>query len=111
MRTRDSWDPETDPPPDLLLEIEVSRSLLNRVAICAVLRIPEVWRFDGERIRVHCLQPDGTYQPGGQSHLFPEIPLHEVVIFLNRVTTPDYLTAVEEFRAWLRQILGKPPIA
>ena len=26
------------------------------------------------------------------------------------IKTGDYLTAVQEFRAWLRQILGKPPI-
>jgi Uma2 family endonuclease len=111
MRTKDSWDPETDPPPDLFLEIDVSRSLLDRLAICAALRIPEVWRFDGKKIRVHLLQPDGTYQEGEKSRCFPQIPVHEVVRFLNRVTTPDCLSAVQEFRAWVRQLLGKPPIS
>jgi Uma2 family endonuclease len=110
MRTKASWDPETDPPPDLFLEIEVSRSLLNRLGICAALRIPEVWRFDGEHIRVHRLQTEGTYRVSEKSRFFPEIPLDEIVRFLNRDPTPDYLTAVQDFRAWLRQILGKPPI-
>jgi Uma2 family endonuclease len=108
MRTRDTWDPDTDPPPDLFVEIEVSRSLIDRLPICAALRIPEVWRFDGRSIRVHRLQADGTYVIGETSQVFPEVPLAEVVRFLNRAATLDYLTAVQEFRAWLRELLGKP---
>jgi Uma2 family endonuclease len=52
MRGRDEYDLEVDPPPDLAVEIEVSRSTLDRMAIYAALRVPEVWCSDGETLRV-----------------------------------------------------------
>jgi hypothetical protein len=110
MRDKEAWDPAIDPPPDLFLEIEVSRSILNRLAICASLRIPEVWAFDGQHIRVHQFQADGTYQVSDKSRLFPMIPVAEIVRFLNPPEGSGYLAAVQAFRAWLRRILGKPPI-
>jgi hypothetical protein len=109
MRGKLTWDSATDPPPDLFLEIEVSRNVLDRLAICASLRIPEVWSFDGERIRVYQLQKDGSYHTSDTSRFFPEIPIGEIARFLNVETAPDYLSAVREFRAWLRRILEKPP--
>ena len=46
MRTKDTYDPAIDPPPDLVWEIEVSRSVVNRLGILAALKVPEVWRYD-----------------------------------------------------------------
>src|SRR5262245_52608801 len=43
IRDKDEIDLATDPPPDLAVEIDISRSSLNRLAIHAALRIPEVW--------------------------------------------------------------------
>ncbi len=45
-------DLDADPPPDLCIEIEISRSALDRMGIYAGLNIPEVWRFDGEALRI-----------------------------------------------------------
>ncbi len=45
-----------DPPPDLALEVEGTRSALDRMDIYATLRVPEVWRYDGETIHVHRLR-------------------------------------------------------
>src|SRR5262245_37165437 len=45
VRGRDDIDLDTDPPPDLALEIEISRSALDRMSIYAALRVPEVWRW------------------------------------------------------------------
>lgn len=38
-----------DRPPDLAVEVEISRSVLDRMGIYAALGVPEVWRFDGRR--------------------------------------------------------------
>ena len=51
MHNKLTWDPAIDPPPDLVLEIEISRSAQDRMGIYAALRVPEVWRFDGETLR------------------------------------------------------------
>src|SRR5439155_9527394 len=50
-----------EPPPDLIVEIEISRTARNRMDIYAALRVPEVWRFDGTDLTVYLLQSNGTY--------------------------------------------------
>ncbi len=92
-----------DPPPDLCLEIEISRSSLDRLGIYAALRIPEVWRFDGERFRVHLLSAEGTYEQGEQSRAFPGVPLASLAEFLHETQELNDLELQEPFRAWLRQ--------
>src|ERR1043165_3043265 len=42
VRHKMTWDARTDPPPDLILEIEVSRTIAKRMAIFAAFRVPEV---------------------------------------------------------------------
>ena len=66
VRGKDRIDLEVDPPPDLGVEIEISRGVLNRMAIYAALRVPEVWRFDGETLTVHQLH-GAEYRPAESS--------------------------------------------
>src|SRR5438045_4955835 len=40
----------TDPPPDLVIEIDVTSPSLPKLPIFAQLGIPEVWRYDGQRL-------------------------------------------------------------
>jgi Uma2 family endonuclease len=103
MRGKQSWDPKTDPPPDLVLEIEISRGALDRMAIYAAMGIPEVWRFDGERIRVHLLQPDKTWLFAERSPTFPAIPLGEMAKFAQPSETVDALSMIQSFRSWVRE--------
>lgn len=63
VRDKDVLDLLQDPPPDLVIEIEVSRSCLPRMPIYAALRMPEVWRISRGVLSFELLQPDGTYAP------------------------------------------------
>ena len=103
-----TWEPENDPPPDLMLEIEISRSALNRMAIFAAFRVPEVWCYDGESLRIEILQADGTYHRSEKSLAFPSIPVQELVRFFPPVEKIDYLSAVVAVRAWVRGVIDKP---
>jgi Uma2 family endonuclease len=107
MRGKLTWEPTTDPAPDLMIEIEVSRSALPRMRIFAAFRIPEVWCYDGEELRIHLLHPDGTYQRSERSLAFPSIPVQELVRFFP-TDTIDYLSAVAAVRAWVRSLINKP---
>jgi Uma2 family endonuclease len=103
MRGHRNYDPQRDPPPDLTLEVEITRSALNRMGLFAKYKIPEVWRFDGETIRVCLLQADGTHKVVPESPTFPGIPIAELVRFLQPNPNVDNLTANREFRKWVRQ--------
>ena len=84
VRDRDEIDLDVNPPPDLSLEIEISRSMLNRMGIYATLKVPEVWRWDEETLFVHLLTPRGTYRSSKRSKAFPFLPLDEFASFLTR---------------------------
>lgn len=107
MRGKLTWDPEGDPPPDLTLEIEVSRAAINRMAIFAAFRIPEVGRYNGETIRVFLLGADGQYQENAASPTLPGVPLQELVRFLQPNPSQDYLSVIRSFRTWLQEHLAK----
>jgi Uma2 family endonuclease len=106
VRGRMEWLPERDPPPDLLIEIELSRSALDRMGIFAALGCPEVWRFDGETLRVEVLQADRTYQAVERSPTFPAIPPAGIVPFVQPKEQIDYLSGIRAFRTWVRQQLA-----
>jgi Uma2 family endonuclease len=99
VRGKLTWDPAVDPPPDLLLEIEVWR--LARMALYAALKVPQVWCCDGKSLRVYLLQPDGTYLQANESPTFPGIPVSEIVRFVQPEL--DYLAAQRELRAWTKR--------
>ncbi len=97
-----------DPPPDLVIEAEVSRTVVNKLGVYAALGVPELWRVTGERIRVGRLQPDGQYQWSEQSALLPGLPIQELSRFLRQAaTTSDHLSVLRAFRACVRQLLGR----
>jgi Uma2 family endonuclease len=103
VRARQDIDLDVDPPPDLALEIEISRSTLNRMSIYAALRVPEVWRWDGETLSVHLLGPRGTtYRPSERSKAFPFLPLVEFADFLARTDLSE-TQLLRQFRMWVRK--------
>jgi Uma2 family endonuclease len=69
-----------DPPPDLAIEIEVSRRLLDRIDVYRRLRVPEVWCYDGQRLRVLRLGKGrgAGYQEVSRSPTFPDLPPEEI---------------------------------
>ena len=108
VRGKLTWEPQHDPPPDLMLEIEISRSAFKRMAIFAAFRIPEVWCCDGEELRIYLLQADRTYLLSERSLAFPSIPVKELVRFFPSVEKIGYLGAVAAVRAWVRSLISKP---
>ena len=97
VRGKRELDLRIDPPPDLAIEIEVSRSALDRLAIYARLRVPEVWRFDGERVHIHLLQEGGSYADGNESLCLPLLPVHDIADFLQLEDRLDDTTRVRRF--------------
>jgi Uma2 family endonuclease len=103
VRDKDEIDLSVDPPPDLAIEIEISRSCLNRMAIYAALKVPELWRFDGSVLRVYHLTADGNYVEAQASRHFPFLPLGEVQAFLLRRGQLSETQLAKSFRPWVRE--------
>lgn len=95
-----------DPPPDLAVEIEISHRLLDRIGIYEALKVPELWRFDGERLTV-LLLTEGRYQEGERSASFPEIPVGELPRFLPVGIQQGDIAMMDAVRSWVGRILAK----
>jgi Uma2 family endonuclease len=98
MRGRDTIDLDRDPPPDLAVEIDITRSSLNRMDIYAALGVPEIWRCEDARIVIHILQDDGTYSKGVASLSFPDLSLAQFNGHLARRNDTDETSWIREFR-------------
>jgi Uma2 family endonuclease len=90
-----------DPIPDLAIEIDVSPSQADRPGIYAALGMPEVWHFDGDRLRIECLRGDGTYEECAESQFLPVRP-SEVVDRLRQAEAVDQTAWTLGVRAWVR---------
>jgi Uma2 family endonuclease len=92
-----------DPPPDLAIEIEISHSALDRMGIYAALRVPEVWRFDGEALLINHLQDDGTYAEVDKSPSLPFLHPGEIVHWFHQAEAiEDHSEWGRRFREWVR---------
>jgi Uma2 family endonuclease len=96
-------DLNVDPPPDLAVEAEVSRSVLNALDIYASIGVPEIWRFDGEVFHIHQRQADGTYLEVNRSDALPFLRPEEVVFWMTKAEEMDNDIAWKrELREWAR---------
>ena len=105
VRTQSDFEFPGDPPPDLAIEIEISRSLVSRMGILAALGVREVWRYNVRRLRFCVLQSDGSYQEQDTSVAFPFLHAADIEQYLRIDDTRDETTRLRHFRDWLRGIL------
>lgn len=95
---------EHDPPPDLALEVDITRSCLDRMGVYAGLGVPEVWRFDGEAWHIHLLGANGVYQESPVSAALPYLPVAEITPLLNEsLHLGDLRERFRILRRWARE--------
>jgi Uma2 family endonuclease len=105
VRDPDNVDLDIDPPPDLAIEIEITRSALDRIGIYGALGVPEVWRFNGRTLRVLLRQDDGSYRDSSASAAFPDVPMDEIAHFAAKEGIRDENAYLDQFSAWVRSNL------
>jgi Uma2 family endonuclease len=104
MAGRRRLDLRRDPPPDLAIEVDVTHSSLDRLAIYAVLGVPEVWRLDANNLDFHVLGAEGTYTAAATSLAFSFLTPADLFRFLDQARQAGDENAVErQFRDWIRQ--------
>ncbi len=105
VRGKKQIDLAQDPPPDLIIEIDITSPSLNRFPIFAALGIPEVWRHDGARVAIFTLVDD-DYIERAESVALPKVTsaiLTELIDAGRQLKRPAWLRQV---RAWARMSFG-----
>ena len=104
---KDSLDLDVDPPPDLAIEVEVSRPIANRLQIYSGLGVPEVWTLSkSQGLRFLHLGPHGVYAPAAASRALPFLAPADVIPWLDRSeggVTPEWAT---DLRDWIQETLA-----
>jgi Uma2 family endonuclease len=90
-----------DPPPDLVVEVDITHSDINKLALYAAMQIPEFWRFNGEELRIYQLTLQG-YQEQEFSPSFPGFPKTRLYQFVNEARE-DEIQAERNLRSWLQE--------
>ena len=90
-----------DPAPDLVVEVDITHTDLNKNTLYASMGVPEFWRFNGRVWRILQLV-DGAYVECDRSPTFPIIEKTDLYQFLE-VAFIDEVAAEIDFRQWVRQ--------
>jgi Uma2 family endonuclease len=98
---RDTIDLATDPPPDLVVEVDISHPSLNKFPIYASLRVPEVWQHDGHTLQFFRLIED-HYVQTPESGLFPLFPAEVLAGFVQQGKEHGIIPMIRAFRDWVR---------
>ena len=95
-------DPAVDPPPDLIIEVDVTSPSLARFPIFAAFGVPEVWRYDGSRVAIYRLE-GGRYVEALSSSAFPPLTAELATRFLKERPGTRNTPWVRRVREWARQ--------
>ncbi|MEL6777028.1 MAG: Uma2 family endonuclease [Cyanobacteria bacterium J06597_16] len=98
-------DLEKDPPPDLVVEVDITHTDIDKPALYAAMGIQEFWRFDGESLRIFMLK-DGVYQEEAASPTFPRISKEQLYQFLAESAKSE-VQASRNLRRWIQALLKK----
>ncbi len=96
-----------DPPPDLIIEVDLTSPSTNRFTIYKNLGVPEIWRYLGGTVEFFQLQ-NGEYSLSQYSNTFPIVPSEIINHFLQMAETEDDMTIIDALRQWTREQLRSP---
>jgi Uma2 family endonuclease len=97
-------DLSVDPPPDVAVEINISRGSSNKLSIYQSLGVPEVWLYDERKLRIFRLTDDG-YVETAESLAFPGLTAEALTQVLEQSKSEGQSAALRSFREWLRDNL------
>lgn len=103
VRGMERFDPERYPPPDLAIEVDITRRSIPRQPIYAALGVAELWRFDGQELEVLVLGKKG-YSRVNSSSAFPFLPMDRFTQFVHRLLNEDQAIVLQDFRKWVASL-------
>lgn len=92
-----------DPPPDLVIEIDITNSSIRSFAIYQQLGVPEIWRYANGTVKIYQLQ-NSKYQECEFSGIFAMLSGTVLDSFLQMLDTEDSTSIVRAVRKWLKTI-------
>jgi len=92
---------QIDPPPDLVVEVDITHTDIDKNRLYAAMGVPEFWRYNGKQWRIYQLQAD-HYIEVETSPTFPIIKKEEFYTFLDKAKQDEI-----EAEFWFRALVQK----
>lgn len=92
-----------DPPPDLVVEVDITHTDIDKNNLYAAMGIPEFWRYDGQKLKIFQLD-QGKYVECDRSPTFTGIQKEDLYSFLKEAEQ-DEVAAEIKFRAFVKEQL------
>jgi len=89
------------PPPDLVIEIDITHPSLDKFPVYAVAGVPEVWHYDGQALKILRLE-GGDYVEADESSALPRLTSETLTHFIEESATMSRLDWLRRMRAWAR---------
>jgi Uma2 family endonuclease len=115
VRWKKRLDLRRDPPPDLVVEIDITHRAIDREKIYAAMGVPEIWRFDGRRLAcLHLERPTSgakgearEYREADRSLAFPFLRPADLMKFLKKLPNAELTSVMRSFRDWVLREFAK----
>jgi Uma2 family endonuclease len=101
IRGKREIDLVVDPPPDLVIEVEITGPAVSKLPIYARLGVPEIWLTDGRSLRILRLA-DGEYRASERSAVLPFLTESVLSEFMEQSRTLTTLAWRRMVRNWAR---------
>jgi Uma2 family endonuclease len=108
VRGKDRIDPAVDPLPDLVIDIDITSPSFSKLPIYAQMGVPEVWRYDGERMTILTLEAS-DYAEITDSIALPPITSRVLTDFVEKSKTTRRTVLLKRVREWVRKRIEPAP--
>jgi len=102
IRPKEEVDLTIDPPPDLVIEVEITSSAIRKLKLFAAMGVPEVWRHDGELLEMFVLENE-QYKPINSSRALPGLTAATINLLLDKRFDIGETALIREFRQSLER--------
>ena len=108
VRGKDRIDLAVDPPPDLVIEIDITSPSFSKLPIYAQIGVPEVWRYDGERMTILILE-GSDYTETTESIVLPPVTNGVPTDFVEKSKTTRRTVWLQRVRNWAQKRIEPSP--
>lgn len=103
VRDMDEFDPKIHPPPDLVLEVDITSSSIDRLSIYETFGVVEVWRWHDNHLEFRILDKSGKLKIRKTSVNFAGVKTADILPFLKKARTDGQASMLKSFRQWVRE--------
>ena len=101
IRNAEAIDLSVDPPPDLIIEIDMTSPSLDKFPIYAQIGVPELWRYNAQTLTLFRLK-ESTYVKSEESGVLPGVTCSDLQGFIEEGIQMKRTVWLRRVRAWAR---------